>query len=330
MKLTSQVTEVRPARRSRRSCSERALMPSCSTTRGSVRSFQASWPAPTSTACTRAAPACSRASVKPPVEEPISRQTCPATSMAKWSQRGRQLESAAAHVRRARQHFERRIGVARLAGLGGFLAVDQHLAGHDERLRFLARFGQAALHQQPVEPASFMICGGRSGRPARAGAGAFAERRQHLVGARAFLLRPCGAILQAVDRREGDLVLRRVFAGGLAQRLGGFFHVQNVVDNLKRQADVLAVAGERGDIARRRRRRRWRPCAGWLAAGRRSWRGGWFRATARRAVCLRLRDRPPGRRSCRPRCRRRWRVRRSARALRSSGAASRRAPGKPA
>ena len=38
--------QVRPARRCLRTASSRALMPSCSTTRGSVRSFQSSCPAP--------------------------------------------------------------------------------------------------------------------------------------------------------------------------------------------------------------------------------------------------------------------------------------------
>ena len=65
------------------------------------------------------------------------------------------------------------------------------------------------------------------------------------MGALALLLRHAPRFLQAIDGREGDLVLRRVLAGGFAERLGGFLDVEDVVHNLERQADVLAVAGER-------------------------------------------------------------------------------------
>ena len=130
--------------------------------------------------------------------------------------------------------------------------------------------------------AALMTCDARSGRPARADAPARSPNGASTSWARgAFLLRHAARGLQAVDRRERDLVLRRVLARGLAERFGGFLHVQNVVHDLKRQADVLAVAGERGVLLVAGARRRWRPCAGWRAAGRRSWRGGWFRAARR-------------------------------------------------
>src|SRR5581483_9481841 len=58
----------------------RAFVRSITTTRGSWRSAQSSWPRPTSSAITRAAPRFSRQSVKPPVEAPTSRQSRPATS----------------------------------------------------------------------------------------------------------------------------------------------------------------------------------------------------------------------------------------------------------
>jgi len=57
-----------------RTSSARALVFSITTTRGSFRSLASSCPVPTSTANTRAAPRCSRQSVKPPVEAPTSRQ----------------------------------------------------------------------------------------------------------------------------------------------------------------------------------------------------------------------------------------------------------------
>jgi hypothetical protein len=66
-------------------------------------------------------------------------------------QRARQFAPAAADVRRPREHLEDGIGGHRLAGFGGFLAIEQDLAGHDEGLGLLARFRQPALHQQTVE-----------------------------------------------------------------------------------------------------------------------------------------------------------------------------------
>src|ERR1039458_3808125 len=50
---------------------------------------------------------------------------------------------------------------------------------------------------------------------------------------------------EAIDGWEGDIVLLGVFARGLAERFGGYLPVEDVVHDLKGQADVLAVAGER-------------------------------------------------------------------------------------
>src|SRR6478609_7027477 len=58
---------------------KRTLVRSCTRTRGSPRSAQASWPYPTSTATTSAAPRRSSTSVKPPVDAPASRQRRPCT-----------------------------------------------------------------------------------------------------------------------------------------------------------------------------------------------------------------------------------------------------------
>src|SRR5207247_6808935 len=44
---------------------------------------------------------------------------------------------------------------------------------------------------------------------------------------------------------ERDLVLRRVLARGLTERLARFLNVQNVVHDLEGETDVLAVTGER-------------------------------------------------------------------------------------
>ena len=63
------------------SVSARALTPSRTMTRGSLRSRQSSCPWPTSSAMTLAAPRCSRTSVKPPVEAPMSSARRPSTTM---------------------------------------------------------------------------------------------------------------------------------------------------------------------------------------------------------------------------------------------------------
>ena len=75
----------------------RTLVRSSTVTRGSSRSDHASCPRPTSTACTCAAPACSRQSVNPPVDAPASRARRPRTSTAKRVERGGQLLAAAGH-----------------------------------------------------------------------------------------------------------------------------------------------------------------------------------------------------------------------------------------
>ena len=54
------------------------------TTRGSFRSFQSSWPWPTSTEYTLTAPFCSIQSVKPPVDAPTSMQTFPSRVRSKF------------------------------------------------------------------------------------------------------------------------------------------------------------------------------------------------------------------------------------------------------
>ena len=71
----------------------RALPHAC--TRGSWRSDHASCPRPTSTACTCAAPACSRQSVNPPVDAPASRTRRPRTSTREARERGGELLAAA-------------------------------------------------------------------------------------------------------------------------------------------------------------------------------------------------------------------------------------------
>ena len=87
-----------------------------------------SWPCPTSSAITRAAPRCSSTSVKPPVDAPTSRQSSPARVDAERVERVRELVARARDVRRRPLDLERRRVVDLLAGL----RVAGHEPGHHE------------------------------------------------------------------------------------------------------------------------------------------------------------------------------------------------------
>ena len=67
-------------------------------------------------------------------------------------QRRRQLQAAAAHIRRFAGDFDLARGIDGVARLERFLPIDQHLARQDQRLRLFAGFGQTALDQQTIEP----------------------------------------------------------------------------------------------------------------------------------------------------------------------------------
>ena len=78
----------------------------------------------------------------------------------------------------------------RSAGLARFLSVDENAAGEDERLGLSRGFGEPALDQQLIEPPlrAFHACAARSGRRAREGARAVAERSQTAEWAQRELL----------------------------------------------------------------------------------------------------------------------------------------------
>src|ERR1051326_3305611 len=67
-------------------------------------------------------------------------------------QRRRQLDAAAAHIRRFAGDCNAARGVDIVARLKRLLPVHQNIARHDERLRLFAGFSQAALDQQTIEP----------------------------------------------------------------------------------------------------------------------------------------------------------------------------------
>ena len=135
--------------------SVRAFVRSWTTTRGSRAMRSASWPRPTSTAWTRAAPRWSRTSVKPPVDAPDVEADEPGRIDPERVERRRELVAAAADVRIALDKAERRGRVDEIAGLPiearPVALPDPDLAGEDQRLGPRAGLGEAALDEELVE-----------------------------------------------------------------------------------------------------------------------------------------------------------------------------------
>ena len=119
--------------------SARALTPSRTMTRESVRSRQSSWLCPTSSAMTDSAPRCSSTSVNPPVDAPISSARSVPDVEAEHVERMRELDAAAADVGMVgRAEHDLRVGRDRRTGLGHDLAIDPDVTGEDQRARPLA------------------------------------------------------------------------------------------------------------------------------------------------------------------------------------------------
>ena len=117
-------------------------------------------------------------------------------------ERRRQLQAAAAHIRRLAGDFDLARSVDGVARLDGFLPVDQHLARHDERLRLLAGLGQTALDQQTIEPLLHDLrCTMRSAS-SRSRRARVAEDRERLVRAPRARAPPCAAIPRGRTPRE--------------------------------------------------------------------------------------------------------------------------------
>src|SRR5262249_31510643 len=155
----------------------RTLTRSSTVTRSSVRNAQASWPYPTSTAMTCAAPARSRTSVNPPVDAPASRHLRPATrstgNAASAPAGARHLPPAPGRVLRPGRLGDRdRVTRRDLGGrLGGGLACDQDASRSDQAGGLLTGPGEPPPHQFRVQPSAGAHAATRVpfSRPARAG-----------------------------------------------------------------------------------------------------------------------------------------------------------------
>src|ERR1051326_4676689 len=71
-----------------------------------------------------------------------------------------------------------------------------------------------------------------------------AKWRQYLMSAPAFFFPPLTRSGQPVPCRKRCLLLLLILPGRFTERLGGFFDIENVIDNLERQPDVLPIARE--------------------------------------------------------------------------------------
>ena len=166
---------------------------------------------------------------------------------AEGVERVRELDPAAADVGMVGT-VDRHLGVGgdAGAGLGDRLAVDADLAGEDQRPRPLARRGEAALDEQHVEPEPVLQCVRATTQRAMAASWpprpARVERVERALDARS---REPPRFFEAVDRRIGGLAGRGILAGGLAEIRRRAFDVEDVVDDLKREADALAVGVDR-------------------------------------------------------------------------------------
>ena len=77
---------------------------------------------------------------------------------------------------------------------------------------------------------------------------AIAKRGERGVSSGPFGGRHAPGFFQTVDGRKCGFLLGDVLARGLAEALGGFLDIEDVVDDLKGESDVLAEFGEGGEI----------------------------------------------------------------------------------
>ena len=162
---------------------------------------------------------------------------------------GFEFQSAAAGVAEFRGDFDAAFGRNELPGFGCFLTVDEDFAGHDERTGFSrVPAGRAAGFRDPRR----FYCSESTRISMDDEVGDFDNRRAlgpddsgAVWARRALFLSHAARIIEAVNCREGDLALGGVFACRFAESFGRFLDVEDVVHDLKRQADVFAVIRER-------------------------------------------------------------------------------------
>src|SRR5260370_35043548 len=139
------------------------------------------------------------------------------------------------------------------------LLVHANFACEDYGLSFWLRFGKAALDEKKVEAlaSSFGLHGvwSASGAALDQIFGDFAEARGAVGVGREFGDGFCGEIaghlVRALETMNGGirgLLLRSVFSGSFSEGGGRFFDIENVVGDLKKQAEGFAKSTQAGNV----------------------------------------------------------------------------------
>ena len=223
--------------------SVRAFVRSSTVTRGSFLIRGCSWPWPTSSAITRAAPRCSSTSLKPPVEAPRSRQSSPAGSTANAS-------SAFASLPPARETYG-----------GGLLDLERR-ALVDLLARLRCGRGRARRSRAPAPGRGSPRARARRGARRDACALTRCARRARRRSRRGPRCRPGSPRAAAAARAAASSASARAPLSPTSMHVA--VPVEDVVDDLEEQPElggkrpprpVLALGGAgRADAAHDRRR----------------------------------------------------------------------------
>ncbi len=138
-----------------------------------------------------------------------------------------------------------------------------HFASEDHGLGFLLGFGETALDEEKIEAGArgfgFHSAVNASGaaldevfRDFAEARGALAEVSEFGGGFRRELAGDLMRAIEAIDSGIGGFLLSDVFAGGFAEGSGSFFDVENVVGDLKEEAEGFAEPAEASDVFVRR------------------------------------------------------------------------------
>src|SRR5262249_19099658 len=241
----------------------RALSRSSTTTRGSARRRSWSCARPTSTAYTRAAPRSRRVSVNPPVDAPTSAAPRPRGELPNASSAPASLPAprptCAGPPRPSTRAPARTAAPGLVAGtpstrtrpaITSACAFSRDGAREWSTSQTSSRGRPRRGVRRPGVPASCAALDDQGGQRVEQ-CRALAERRDRLARLGAQGRGDPTRALQAVQPPVGRLPGRGVLARGLAELLRALRGVEHVVDDLEREADGRAVAGQPREVRAR-------------------------------------------------------------------------------
>ncbi len=242
MNDTSQVTNV-GVNGSSSQASRRAFTRSTTVTRGSTRSRSCSWPRPTSTAQTRAAPHLQEAVREAARRRPDVETVLPRHRHVEPFEGVRELVPAARDEARGRLELE----LGALLDLRAGLVEAPDATGEDERLRLRSRLGEPTLDEQHVQP--LLHCARKRTRgvghePVAREAGATGgKRRTESKPDRAMMQKAHGATASLEMLLRDEVEARPVVAYRLLELLArSGWHVRI------ERGDELRVIAEKDDV----------------------------------------------------------------------------------